>query len=168
MIVLGRVVAPYGIKGWLRVDPHADDPAQWIDVETWLLSPHADAPADQWQPHVIETARWAGGKLDVKLGGIDDRAAAETHKGWFVGLPRDAMPANAPDEYYWDDLVGLAVVNRANEPLGRVVRLIETGANDVLVVADGETERLVPFIASAIVRVDFAAGLIVVDWERDW
>jgi 16S rRNA processing protein RimM len=76
--------------------------------------------------------------------------------------------APAQDEYYWADLIGLAVVNLQDQPLGRVTSLIETGANQVLVVADGERERLLPFVEHVVGKVDVPGGVIRVDWDLDW
>ena len=90
-------------------------------------------------------------------------------------MPREQLPAASSDEFYWADLIGLKVVNTEQDELGRVVRIVQTGANDVLVVADrdgkqhgGAREILIPFIADAIKQVDVAAGLIAVDWGRDY
>ena len=84
------------------------------------------------------------------------------------GAPRDALPPPAQDEYYWADLIGLAVVNMQDQPLGRVKSLIETGANQVLVVADGERERLLPFVEQIVRTVDVPGGTIRADWDCDW
>jgi 16S rRNA processing protein RimM len=79
------------------------------------------------------------------------------------------LPTASSGEFYWADLLGLKVVNKEQDELGRVVRIIETGANDVLVVqCDDQPEILIPFIADAVVKVDVAAGVIAVDWGRDY
>jgi 16S rRNA processing protein RimM len=78
------------------------------------------------------------------------------------------LPAIEDNEYYWADLIGLAVMNRAGDVLGTVAGLLETGANDVLVVRDGEIERLLPMVATVIDSIDLAARVIRVDWGRDW
>jgi len=78
-----------------------------------------------------------------------------------------ALPAAADNEYCWSDLIGLEVINVQDEVLGKVTELLETGANDVLVV-EGERERLLPFIAQVILQVDLEAGRINVDWGTDY
>ncbi len=88
--------------------------------------------------------------------------------GCEIGIPRDELPATQPDEYYWHDLQGLTVVTLAGERLGTVDHLIETGANDVLVV-EGDRERLIPFVmGQVIVGVDLDKGEIRVDWDKDF
>jgi 16S rRNA processing protein RimM len=85
-----------------------------------------------------------------------------------IGISRDQLPETVPGEYYWSDLQGLEVVTLEGESLGRVDHLIETGANDVLVV-QGDRERLIPFVPEQVVtRVDLEAGIIQVDWDRDF
>ncbi len=110
-----------------------------------------------------------GNGLDVALDCIPDRTTAESMKGVLVGVPRDALPATKKDEFYWDDLIGLGVVNAAGECLGKVAGLLETGANDVLrVVGDDKTERLLPFVSTVVLAVEKEAGLIRVEWGSDW
>ncbi len=134
----------------------------------WWLSADVDAPAGSWQAHVLEAVKLHGDGVVAKLAGIDDRDASEALGSCYIGAPRDALPPPAQDEYYWADLIGLAVVNIQDQPLGRVKSLIETGANQVLVVADGERERLLPFVEHVVRKVDVPGGLIRADWGLDW
>jgi 16S rRNA processing protein RimM len=168
MIVLGRIVAPFGVNGWLRVHPFGDDPEAWRKMPQWWLSTDVDAPPECWKARGLEGLKLHGDGVVAKLAGIDDRDASEALGSCYFGAPREALPAPVKDEYYWADLVGLAVVNVLGQPLGRVKSLIETGANEVLVVADGERERLLPFVEQVIRAVDVAGGVIRVDWDVDW
>lgn len=166
MIVLGRVVAPYGVHGWLKVKPFGDDPDAWRTMPQWWLA--AEAESDSWRTYGVEGFRPHGAAWVAKLAGIDDRTKAEQIDGWFVGVPREALPRTGQDEYYWTDLVGLVVMNEQGESLGKVGSLIETGAHQVLVVQDGETERLLPFVGEIVKGVDVAGGCIRVAWGKDW
>jgi 16S rRNA processing protein RimM len=170
MVVLGRIVAPYGVRGWVKVHPLGDDPEAWCGMHQWWLNADADAGADgdSWRPHTLEAFRRHGASWIAKLGGIEDRNAAEAVDGWFVAAPREAMPATGRDEYYWTDLIGLSVRNEQGELLGTVESLLETGAHQVLVVTNGELKRLLPFVGHVVKSVDVAAGLIGVDWGADW
>lgn len=167
MIVLGRIVAPFGVGGWLRLHPYGDDPASWRRMRRCWLGKHAEGR--DWAAHELVAIRPHGGGWIAKLGGVDDRSAAEAFAGQYLGAPREELPRPSADEHYWADLIGLAVVNEQGESLGKVDSLIETGANSVLVVRDGETERLVPYIASVIRQVDVTGERrILVDWGNDW
>jgi 16S rRNA processing protein RimM len=168
MIVLGRLVAPYGVRGWFKLHPFADDPAAWCGLSQWWLAADPELASDTWQAHKLEAVREHGKGLIAKLVGVDDRSAAEALQGAYVGVPRDAMPETSEDEFYWDDLVGLEVLNDKGESLGKVSSIISAAANDVLVVQDGEAERLLPFVGNVVQEVDAAAGVIRVAWERDW
>ncbi|CAG0959763.1 Ribosome maturation factor RimM [Rhodocyclaceae bacterium] len=166
MIVLGRIVAPYGVKGWVKLAPFGDDPAAWCDMRQWWLGPSADG--DDWSPRALKGLRVHGKGVVAKFEGVDDRSAAEQLDGLYVAAPRDALPQTAKDEYYWGDLVGLEVVNVEGAALGTVASLVETGANAVLVVRDGDSERLLPFIAQVVKGVDMAERRIRVEWGTDW
>jgi 16S rRNA processing protein RimM len=172
MIVLGRLVAPYGVRGWFKLHPFADDPAAWGALPQWWLAADPEQAPETWRLYELEAVREHGKGLIAKLVGVDDRSAAEALQGAYVGATREAMPATGDDEYYWDDLVGLDVQNAKGESLGKVASLISAAANDVMVVQEGEgehrQERLLPFVASVVVEVDKAAGVIRVVWERDW
>lgn len=166
MIVLGRIVAPYGVKGWVKVYSFGDDPAAWLGVQTWWLGASPDG--DRWSPTTLEELRVHGKGLIAKFAGADDRTAAEGLDGLYLAVAREGLPPTAEGEFYWDDLIGLKVVNEVGESLGSVDSLIETGAHDVLVVRDGEVERLLPFVAQVVKEVNKAAGRIVVAWQKDW
>lgn len=171
MIVLGRIIAPHGVQGWLRLHPFGDDPASWRGIKRWWLGAD-DTDFSAWRAYPLQALRPQGKGWIAKLTGVDDRNAAEQLVGRFVGAPRHDLPATGDDEYYWADLVGLAVVNEKQESLGRVTEMIESGAHAVMVVTEGEGEqahrRLLPFVGSVVKDVDVAAGVIRVDWERDW
>ncbi len=110
--------------------------------------------------------------LVVKLEGISSRDEAATLAGMQICIPVGDLPDLPAGEYYWSELIGLEVVNLAGEPLGAVDHLVETGANDVLVVksrggGDADIERLIPWIPQVIRDVDIGAGCLLVDWEPD-
>lgn len=168
MVVLGRIVAPFGIKGWLKIQPFGDDPIDWASMPQWWIAKDAETADEAWRPSALIECREHGSGLIAQLELSPDRNSAELLKGWFIAAPRDALPEPAQDEYYWGDLIGLRVENLSGEILGTVEGLLSTGAHDVLRVIDGETERLIPFVAAYALEVDKQAGLIRVDWQKDW
>jgi 16S rRNA processing protein RimM len=165
MVVLGRLFDPYGVRGWLRLHPFGDDPLDWKSMPVWWVAKESEP----WVEMKLKGLKVHGDGLVVLLDGVTDRSGAEALKGAYVAAPREALPAPAEDEYYWGDLVGLTVLNTADELLGEVAGLIETGANDVLrVLAEDGTERLLPFVGAVVLKVEKDAGLIRVEWGSDW
>ena len=130
IVVLGKIVSAYGLRGAVHVHPFADDPAAWARMKYWWLGREGDAP-ERWQPQRLIRCRAHGDSWVAQFAGFDDRNAAEAAAGLLIGAPREALPATGTDEYYWGDLIGLDVVNTKDQPLGRVLGLIETAANDV-------------------------------------
>ena len=167
MVVLGRLFTPYGIKGWLHLRPFGDDPASWRHMTQWWLASE-DSNKAQWSAAKLTSLRQHGGGWVAKLEGVDSREAAEALTGWYFAAPRGELPATANDEYYWADLIGLQVINLQGEGLGVIESLVETGANDVLKLLDGETERLLPFVTQVVLAVDVVSGRMTVDWQADW
>lgn len=168
IIVLGKIVAPYGVQGALRVRPFADDPSGWSRLTHWWLAREGDAP-EAWQQTRLLKCRLHNDMLIAELAGVVDRTAAEASCGKLVGVPRAALPPTAAGEYYWADLVGLAVINERGESLGRIIGLLDTPANAVMRVGDGQQgERLLPFVAAVVLAVDLPGRFVRVDWELDW
>ncbi|MDR2259579.1 MAG: ribosome maturation factor RimM [Azoarcus sp.] len=168
MIVLGRIAAPFGVKGWLKVQTFGDDPLSWREMPHWWIAPADNLPAGQWSRRALLACQTHSKGLLASLEGIAERTAAQALAGWYIAAPRQALPRTEEDEYYWGDLMGMAVLDEAGEPLGKVADLLSTGAHDVLRVWDGETERLIPFVAAHVSRVDPGARTICTSWHKDW
>ena len=121
----------------------------------------------QWQALPVAEGKRHGKSVIVHFEGVDDPDQAAELVGCDIAIGRDELPQVAKGSYYWADLEGMQVVHRDGTDLGRVAYLMETGSNDVLV-TEGERERLIPFVAEKVILdVDFAKGVISVDWEWD-
>ena len=179
-VEVGRILGGWGVKGWIRVQPFSSDPQALFSSRRWHLLPPADAPgpvAARWPALLkITNAREHGEAVVAQVQDVADRDAAEALRGGRIFVSRASFPTAATGEYYWVDLIGLAVSNRQGEPLGQVVGLIETGPQCVLRVAppEGEAlpadepERLIPFVDAYVDEVDLPGRRIVVDWGRDY
>lgn len=170
MVVMGRIRAPYGIKGWVKVQPYADDPLDWGEMAQWWLAEDENAPAEAWRPVALRDCRAHGNEMIAAFEHTTERNGAQALRGLYIGAPREVLPEVEEGEYYWADLTGLKVRNLQGEVLGVVVGLISTGAHDVLRVRDDEAgeERLIPFVDAYVPQVDVAAGWITADWQKDW
>jgi 16S rRNA processing protein RimM len=159
---MGRIAAPFGVKGWIKVQPYSEDPGTLMDFASWRIGRGTE------QAHyTVETVQDHGNALIAKLAGVDDREAAFALRGQDVSVAKTALPAPKDNEFYWSDLIGLKAVNREGIELGRVDSLMETGAHDVLVIK-GTREHLIPFVAQFVGRVDVSCGTIEVDWGEDY
>jgi 16S rRNA processing protein RimM len=162
-IIVGRVKGTYGVQGWIRVQSFTRPEDNVLSFSQWSVRLN-----DGWRQMRVLAARRQGRSLVAHLHGCDDLDAAGNVLGAMIAVPRAELAPLQQGEYYWTDLVGMAVVTRTGAHLGTVERLLETGANDVLVVR-GERERLIPFIGRDVIEhVDLDRRCISVDWERDF
>jgi 16S rRNA processing protein RimM len=141
------------VRGWLKV--LVDEPEVLVAERTWRL---------EGAEYRVQEAKEHSGTLLAKLEGIDNPEAAQKLKGKAVVIPR---PEAGEGRFYWDDLVGLEVVNGKGVVLGVVKAMSSNGAHDVMEV-QGERSRLLPFVPAYVMRVDMQAKRIEVDWEADW
>ena len=161
---MGRIVAPYGLKGWVRIEPYSAVADSLCAYPSWWVGRNGD-----WRElKVAESVLQHGASLVARFEGWTERDAALALKGSEIAVERGALPQNAKDEFYWVDLVGLKVVNVQDEELGVIAGLFDNGAHAVMRVVAGETERLLPFVEPVVRQVDMAEGRIRVEWELDW
>ena len=164
---MGRVLAPYGVKGWIKVEAFTSSPASLLDYDRWWLA--ADAGRGAWTEFPVLTARLHSGSIAAQLSGLADREAAAAWRGALLGVPREALPPPGKGQVYWTDLVGLTVINRGGEIMGKVAGLLDTGAHPVLrVVVEDGSERLIPLVRAHVDAIEPDAGRILVDWRMDY
>ncbi len=160
-VPLGYVAGVHGVRGWVKIHSWTEPREAILEYQPWLLEGE-DAPVR------YRAGKRHGKAVIVALPGVDDCDQARRLVGREIAVRREQLPEPARGHYYWSDLVGLEVVTLGGQRLGRVERLLETGANDVLVVR-GERERLIPFVPGAQVRrVDLEAGVVEVDWDPEF
>jgi 16S rRNA processing protein RimM len=173
-IEVGRIADAWGIKGWFKVLSHSADPEALFSSKRWYLQP-AERGLKTFSGTVLLKIREAkdhSGTVVATAQEVDDRDAAEALRGARVFVPRSSFPTASPDEYYWVDLIGLAVLNREGVELGTVKELLSTGPQTVLVLEyqeEGKTlERMIPFVSAYVDSVDLPGRRITVDWQPDY
>ena len=173
-IEVGRIADAWGIKGWFKVLSHSADPEALFSSKRWYLQP-AEKGAKTFSGTVLLKIREAkdhSGTVVATAQEVDDRDAGEALRGARVFVPRSSFPTASTDEYYWVDLIGLAVVNREGVALGTVRELLSTGPQTVLVLeyeTDGKLqERMIPFVSAYVDAVDLPGKKITVDWQTDY
>ncbi len=178
-VEVGRITGAWGVKGWFKVQPFASDPQALFSSKRWFLQPPADPrparPGAAALPPLLRVveAKEHGDGVVARAQEVADRDTAEALRGARLFVGRSSFPTAGTDEYYWVDLIGLAVVNREDQALGTVTGLLDTGAHSVLRVLPeggrGEAdERLIPFVAQYVDDVDLPARRIRVDWGPDY
>lgn len=167
-VALGRIGAPHGIKGWVRVVSDTWPPEEILSYACWQVQRR-----DEWHEFSVVQARPQGKALVVQLQDaqghlIEDRDEAALWRNTPIAVWRSELPELEADEIYWADLIGLNVETVEGVALGKIHTMMETGANDVLVVR-GERERLIPFVRDIVVKeIDVARSLIRVDWDPEF
>jgi 16S rRNA processing protein RimM len=166
-ITLGKMGAVYGIKGWLKIHSFTDEPDAILDYFPWSLKLGNNV-------QTVEITDWRKHNkgLIVKVAGIDDRDEAQAFVGSEILTSEAALPELPQGDFYWRDLIGLSVVTNKGYDLGVVTDMMETGANDVLVVKanlnDGfsKKERLIPYLFEQVIEsVSIENKQICVDWD---
>lgn len=175
-LIVGKIGAPYGVRGWTKLYSFTEPMDNLLDYDPWYTNPHSTpknskdvaASDDGWVIAPINEVKTHGKGFVAKFKGADDRDAAARLTGQEIAIRRDQLPPASEGEYYWGDLAGLTVLTMDGVSLGVVDHLLETGANDVLVVK-GDRQRLIPYVLGPIVKkVDLEAGTMQVDWDADF
>lgn len=174
-VELARIADAWGVKGWFKVQPHGADADALLSTHEWYLLPAekgrksffsgaVQLPLRQARVHSDGVVAWAQG--------VDDRDAAEALRGARVFVARSQFPVLPEGEYYWVDLIGMAVVNREGVVLGQVRELLAAGPQTTLVLeyeeAGKSCERMIPFVDAYVDAVDLAARRITADWQPDY
>ena len=163
-IVVGRINGLHGVRGWVKVFSHTQPRDNILSYRTWHL-----LQGGRWVATELLNGRQQGKGIVAHLKGCDDRDQAAALMETEIAIRREQLPDARPGEYYWADLQGLKVINSEGVELGVVDHLMETGANDVLVVRDAEVERLIPYVTGQFVLdVSLGEGVIKVDWDPEF
>ena len=162
-INVGKISGVFGIKGWVKVFSFTECRENILSYSPWLLKKDSET-----RLVAVIDGKLQGKAVVAQLDGVNDRDQAASFMGWDIYITPEQLPKVAKDEYYWSDLIGLAVETDLGVQLGVVESLLETGANDVVIVK-GERERVIPFLqGQTIMAIDLEAGKMVVDWDPDF
>ncbi|KAF3977940.1 MAG: ribosome maturation factor RimM [Methylococcales symbiont of Iophon sp. n. MRB-2018] len=164
LLNVGEIYGVFGIKGWVKIYSLTEPRENILNYSPWILKKGNETK----QVNVL-SGKKQGKTVVACLETFTDRDIAKSYSGWEILINKDQLPKTAEGEYYWTDLVGLKVETETGFALGIVDYLLETGANDVLVVKEGETERLIPFLLEQTVKnIDLENKLMIVDWDPDF
>ena len=168
-IRLGSINGSHGIRGWVRVFSHTDPMEAILDYSPWVLRKGREV-----KEVTVSEGRLSGKRLIARLADVESRDIADALIGYEIHVAQEALLELERGNYYWFQLEGLAVRNREGTVFGRVDHMLETGANDVMVVKPTESsidnqDRLIPYVMEEVVaEVNQEAGEVVVDWQVDY
>ena len=161
-VCVGHILGARGVKGEVRVFSNTEPRENIVKYSPWLVE------IDGKIETIEVKGRLQGKNVIAKLAGFENREQTATIIGGKIYILPEQLPALGNSEYYWSDLIGMAVYSLQAESLGAIVSMMETGANDVMVVK-GDKERLIPFVLNDIVReIDLANAKMIVDWQADY
>ncbi|GFO76968.1 16S rRNA processing protein RimM [Bathymodiolus platifrons methanotrophic gill symbiont] len=163
LVSVGKVSGIFGVRGWIKVYSYTEIRENILTYSPWTLRKGKESKSVR----VIDGRRH-GKTVVACLEGLNERDEAAELNGWEILINADQLPKARQGEYYWTDLVGLRVMAVDGIDFGTVEQMLETGANDVVVVS-GERERLIPFLqGQTIINIDLLAGEMLVDWDADF
>jgi 16S rRNA processing protein RimM len=158
-IEIGQIIKPHGLAGRVKALSYLESNRLLPSLKDARIGPDRDSA----KRYPIEEVRPEGRThFSLKIEGIEDRNAADALRGLTVSVPYERLETLPEDEYYWEDLIGLAVVTEDGKPLGRIEGIFPTGSNDVYVCKSGGKEILLPAIDEVIRSVNIEAGTVVV------
>ncbi|MET1256049.1 ribosome maturation factor RimM [Aliikangiella maris] len=171
-VIIGKITGVYGVKGWVKVFSHTDPRINIIKYNPWRI--RID---NQWCEYPLLDGRAQGKTIVAELKGINDRNLAESLIGREIAIDQAQLESLDENEFYWRELEGLDVLNLSEQKIGRISHLIETGANDVMVVkltteqaeVHGSKEMMIPYIMDDVIKkVDLQNNQILVDWDNEY
>lgn len=163
LISVGKISGVFGVKGWIKVYSFTDIRESILEYSPWLLMKAGNSKTIE-----VADAAIQGKALIAQLKGINDRTSAEALVGWEIFIRPEQLPKLSEGEYYWSDLIGLNVETQEGVALGLIDGLLETGANDVMMVK-GEKDRAIPFLqGQTILSIDLTARKMIVDWDPEF
>ncbi len=173
--ILGKISGYYGVKGWVKIYSYTqprENIVRYKMLQVKSANSGKNTSASNWQDIQLESGKAHGKGVVAHFTGYDNREMAATLIGSELAVKRSEFMPAAKDEYYWTDLVGLIVTNLEGVELGKVSSLVETAANDVLVVKTeiaNNSEILIPFVQGRyVIKVELNTGTMTVDWPVDW
>lgn len=189
LVELGRIVSAYGVRGWVKAQPHSSQSTVLRAAPVWWLCPPSGplaTPADssssaslpasvltRCTPHAVKQCRPQGLTVVAELDGVPDRDVADSKRGYTIYVSREYFPQAKSDEYYWVDLIGCQVFTE-DQLMGQVQEVLDNGAHAILRVttlkldAKGRPQEvLVPFVAAHVQHVDIKTRRIETDWPFD-
>lgn len=155
LLEVGKIINTHGLRGEVKVIPWTDTPDVFEDLETLYLKNN--------DVLTISSVKYQKNNLIVKFKELGDINEAEKLKNQVLYAERSALGELPEGVYYIADLIGLSVRKETGEGVGKIKDVLQTGANDIYVVArEGAKDLLVPVIPNVVLSVDIDGGEVTV------
>lgn len=163
--MIGTINGLFGVHGWVKIFSYTHPRKNIVSYQPWHININGN-----WQTLEIVKGRVQSKTIVAQIKNINDREQARQLIGTDIYIEKSQLPKLKKGEYYWEELIGLEVVNKELIPLGIVNNLVSTGANSVLVVQDKKSkkEHWVPYIKPSLIKVDLDKQKILVDWDENF
>lgn len=165
LVEIAKVGSTYKLDGELNLYSLANSIETLLGYGEWYIQLLGQK---SWRLLSDENVFRRADKLYIKISGVNDMNSAKQYVNALIGVPRDALPSLGSDETYFIDLVGCMVTNANGDSFGKVVDVIETGANEVLICKNGDDEYLIPYTKQCIITEDIVGKALLIDWEYDY
>jgi len=168
-VEIARIGATYKLDGELNLYPLANSIETLLSYGSWYIQmPSLKQGAKDWQILRDENVYRRASKTYIKIAGIEDATIAKKYVNALIGVPKRVLPKLDDGTTYFADIIGCEVLNQDNKSFGKVIDIIETGSNEVLVCSNGKDEYLVPYVQQYIIDENIELKKIIVDWEFDY
>ncbi|ABL02695.1 16S rRNA processing protein RimM [Candidatus Ruthia magnifica str. Cm (Calyptogena magnifica)] len=161
-LLIGQINSLFGVQGWVKIFSHTHPRENILFYQPWHINVDAN-----WQTLEIIQGCVQAKTIVAQIKDVFDKEQARAYIGIDLYIKKSQLPQLKSGEYYWDDLIGLEVINKAKIILGKVSNLVDTGSNNVLVI-NGEREHWVPYISPFLIKVDIDNQIILVDWDENF
>jgi 16S rRNA processing protein RimM len=160
--LFGKINGLFGVRGWVKIFSYTEPRENILSYQPWYVQIDG-----KWSTVEIISGRVQGKTIVAQIKDVDNTDKAEQIIGVDIYVEKSQLPELKDGAHYWDDLIGLEVINTASIHLGVVENLVDTGSNHVLIV-NGNTEHWVPYIEPYLISVDIDKKRIIVDWDENF
>lgn len=160
-LLVGKINGLFGFEGWVKIFSHTVPRKNILSYQPWLVK-----ITNNWQEMTIVEGREHGKNIIAKIQGIESIEQAQPIVNTDIFINQSQLPKLQKSEHYWHDLIGLTVINKQNITLGKVIDLVDTQANQVLIIK-GKKEHWLPYLPPFLIKVDTDKKQILVDWNED-
>lgn len=185
-LIVGKFGKTFGVHGWIKVNSFTQQPTDIVEFTPWFIS----FDKTTWKEMIIAAWEMKGENIIVQLPGITTPETAQSYTNQYIAINREQLPKLKSNEIYWEELIGVSVTNTSGVEFGKIIQMLATGSNDVLIVREEESgendtskkdkeekgaksrltarERYIPYLKTVVKKVDLNNKKMLVDWDENF